>query len=733
MPSFRQANFSGGEISPALTGRNDLEKYAVSLKTCRNMIPTAQGSCLNRPGTLYCGNVATHSKRVRLIPFIYSDDDTYILEFGDEYLRIWKAGVLQAATITGSIPYTEDELHCIKFAQVGDVLWLTHRSYPPATLTRFSDTAWTYAAVSFAPYSAYFGGGRPGVYDYGANDGDHPAIEWLWKLTAVVQDVATGRIYETNPYTIAHYYNPAGTPPAWQDMPIGERWAVYPDRAVILKWSDVIGGTLQPTGYSTYRILSWRVYRGRGRIYGLVGEAGPENTTHEFVDVGDEPDYTQQPPEGRNPFEIYNSANSLVRTEYPSTIAFFEQRLAYGGTVYRPGWVWLSALNSYTSFDKHAQVLEDDAVEFELASLRREEVRSMVGLDKLFQFTSGGVWTLAGVGGPLTAYSIQVIKQTDDGATWLSPVVVRDALLYVRSKGVGVNLLDFEQERDKYSVVDVTQMAKHFFDGLMITDWAYAHDPFNVVWAVRSDGALLSLTFNRSLGVFGWALHETDGVVENVCSVPEGTEDAVYFVVRRTVNGYTRRYIERLASRAVSEVADSFFVDGGVTYPDSPGVSYNSTTGIFSGLSHLEAKSVYAVVDGAAFGPLPVSGGRIILPAPISVTKATIGIPYTSRFQMLDLSSAREDIRGLQKQVTTATVDVESSSGLFIGQTFDDMVEWRSRSVSDNYGVVPLQTRQAKLAITGTWNTGGSVCIEMRSPLPLNITGVSREVATGGT
>lgn len=732
MPSSRQANFSGGEIAPALVGRSDIEKYDISLETCRDAYPTPWGEVVNRPGTLYKGAVSNHAKTVRLVPFIYSDSDTYVLEFGDAYVRAWKSGVLLAAVVTGSIPYSEASLPYLKFAQVGDVLWLVHKDYPPATLTRVSDLAWTYAAVSFAPTAAYFKDGTPGIYASGTPDVDHPAREWKWKITAYVQDTTTGREYETNPYTVAHTLT-AG--PAFAAIDPWATYPVYPDMPVTLKWSEIKDATnYRPTGYSTYRILSWRVYRGRGRLYGFVGETGTENSEYEFVDTAIEPDYSIQPPEGRNPFEVYNSSASLVRTEDPCAISFFEQRLLFGGTTERPGWVFASALNSYTSFDKHLVVLEDDAVEFELASLRREEVRSMAGDDKNFVFTSGGVWRVSGVGGPLTAYSIQATKQTHRGATWLSPLEIQDALIYVQNKGVAVNLLDFEQERDKYSVTDVTMLASHFFQTKTITDWCYADVPHNVVWAVRSDGKLLSFTFSRALGVGAWALHETDGVVEAVCSVPEGTEDAVYLCVRRTINGSTKRYIERLASRIVSAVADAMFLDCAASYPATSGVSYNATTGVFSGLTHLAGRTVGALIDGAVYTNLTVSvGGALTLPSPVSVTVAHIGIAYTSRLGQLPITSRREDISGRKRRATQAAIDYSSSGPFWVGQSFDAMHEWENRQASDDYGVVALQTGQVSLSVDGDWSSGGRICIEMRDPLPLSITGINREFTIGGT
>src|SRR5207245_5783716 len=101
-------------------------------------------------------------------------------------------------------------------------------------------------------------------------------------------------------------------------------------------------------------------------------------------------------------------------------------------------------------------------------------------------------------------------------------------------------------------------------------DMAYQETPDSVIWIPREDGLLIGLTFVPSLNpdqqVYAWHQHTTDGSFEHVACVPEGTEDAAYFVVKRTVNGQTQRYIERMASRAVSDVRLGVFLDSALTF-----------------------------------------------------------------------------------------------------------------------------------------------------------------------
>ncbi len=128
--------------------------------------------------------------------------------------------------------------------------------------------------------------------------------------------------------------------------------------------------------------------------------------------------------------------------------------------------------------------------------------------------------------------------------------------------------LKYDINSDGYNGNDLSIYSPHLFDGHTLVDLAYAENPHSVVWAIRSDGALLGMTYLREQEIWGWHRHDTGNgdTFENVCVVAEGAEDAVYVVVKRTIDGQTKRYIERLASRFFTDIRDAFFVDSGLTY-----------------------------------------------------------------------------------------------------------------------------------------------------------------------
>lgn len=626
MAVSRQLSFSGGEVSPALYARVDLVKYSTGLRTCKNFMVMRHGGVTNRPGTGFVGEVRDSSKAVRLIPFVFNTAQTYILEFGDLYMRVIKNGahltetaqnitaVTQAdpcvVTIAGHgyldgeevfiedvegmtelnnrnfkvanktastfelqfmdgtdvdstgfgaytsdgtaarvytivTTYVEADLPELKFIQSADIVTLTHPNYPPRELARTGDTAWTITDITFGPTI-----GTP------ANLlSDAAGAGFKYVVTAI--DAETSE--EGLPSTLEEATTQTST----------------------LTWDTVAGAT----HYNVYKLDATN----DTGIYGWIGIAGTEN----FKDDTLEPDLFDEPPVDRQPFDT--SGN------FPSTAAHYQQRLIFANTDNNTEGVWASRSALPKNLMVSTPLQADDAVTFSIIGKQVNEIHHLLDIGKLIMFTESGEHVVDGdEAGILTPTGINPRQHTYNGSSpLLAPIVVNGTALYVQARGSVIRDLGFEFESGGYRGNELTIFSSHLFDNFTLLDWAFQKIPHSVVWVVRDDGTLLGLTYIREHQVFGWHRHEFEGgFVENVAVVPEGTEDSLYVVVRRTVNGKSVRYIEQMKTRQVGNIVDSVFMDSTLSFD---GRNTGATTMTLSGGTTWKFDEDLTLTASAAF------------------------------------------------------------------------------------------------------------------------------------
>jgi hypothetical protein len=236
---------------------------------------------------------------------------------------------------------------------------------------------------------------------------------------------------------------------------------------------------------------------------------------------------------------------------------YIQQRLALAAPLIAVQTVYFSQPGSPYNFNITNPIQADDAITAVLVSKQLNTVKSMVpmpaGLVVLTASSAFLVYGSQGAGSPITATSIVSQSQAYNGASDVPPITANDDILYVQSKGSIVRDLRFNFYTSVYTGIDISVLSEHLFFGFSIKEWAWAEEPFKLVWAVRNDGKLLSLTFSKEQEIYGWAHHDTQGFFESTAAATEvtpfGGVDATYFVIRRTVNGQSVQYIERMADR----------------------------------------------------------------------------------------------------------------------------------------------------------------------------------------
>lgn len=406
---------------------------------------------------------------------------------------------------------------------------------------------------------------------------------------------------------------------------------------------------------------------------------------------------------------------------FPSVAAFYQERLVFANTATDPQRIWMSRSGDYSDFGVSLPLKDDDAVDIPIPSREVNAITGIVPLTDLVVMSAGGQWKVGpGTSSEPITPSEKVAKpQNYTRSSEIPPLVVGNRVLFLEGMNAKVFDLGYSLTDDSYSGNDLSVLSEHLFEGHHIVSWCFHQAPYSVVWAVRDDGVLLGMTYLREHQVVAWHHHHTDGAFESVCTIPGDGEDQLWAIVRRTVNGATKRYIERLHSRRFATLADAFFVDCGLSYSGSPATQ-------ISGLSHLEGKTVVALADGKVVKNLVVSGGKITLPQ--AASKVHVGLGYECDLCTLEDVLELRDGSALSKRknASQATLLLDQAAGGVVGSDADHL-----NPIS--YGDHPLPfTGKVKAILESGWDDEGKVYIRQGDPLPFGLDGVGRRVSYGG-
>lgn len=412
---------------------------------------------------------------------------------------------------------------------------------------------------------------------------------------------------------------------------------------------------------------------------------------------------------------------------YPGAVSYFEQRRCFAGTYNQPQNIWMTRSGTETDMSYSLPLASDDRISFRVAAREANTIRHIVPLTELLLLTSSAEWRVTSLNSDaITPTTISVRPQSYVGASNVQPVIINNSLIYGAARGGHVREMGYNWQSGGFVTGDLSLRAPHLFDGLDIVDMGYAKAPTPLIWFVSSNGRLLGLTYVPDQQVGAWHWHDTDGTFESIAVVAEGHEDVLYAVVRRTIKGVQRRYVERMRTRQFVQPADAFFVDCGSTYSGSP-------TTTISGLGHLEGKEVAILADGAVHPKRIVTGGQISLD--IAASKVQVGLPIFADLKTLPVAIGLQDgsfAQGRAKNVNKAWLRVHRSSGIFIGPNAERLTEVKQR-IAEAYGQPPaLKSEEIEIVVRPDWGDSGQVFIRQYDPLPLTVVNLTLEVALGG-
>lgn len=427
---------------------------------------------------------------------------------------------------------------------------------------------------------------------------------------------------------------------------------------------------------------------------------------------------------------------------YPSVPGFFQQRLVLAAPNGAPQTFYMSQPGAYYNYNTSTPVQATDAITGTLVSGQLNTIKAMIPQTSgLLILTERASWLVNGGsnGSAVSPSALVANAQSFNGISDVPPIVANFDILYVQAKGSIVRDSAYNIYANVFTGTDISVFASHLFYDHTIVEWAWAEEPFKVVWAVRDDGVMLTLTFLKEQEFVGWSHSITAGKYKSVAAVveqiPTGQVDAIYNVTERTVNGFVVKYIERNAERQFpGGVEDAWCVDAGLRYVGTP-----STT--FSGAEHLAGLTVTGLADGQVITPfvMPVNG-RFTLPSPAS--KVTVGIGFVCDLQTLAIDTGEPTIQGKVKKIPDVTVRVAQTLGLEIGSDFNHLTPMKdlirgnvSKMLTgqQNQIVTDLIDGNANTLLDPTYTVPGQYCIRQSLPYPATILGVISNLQLGET
>jgi hypothetical protein len=502
-------------------------------------------------------------------------------------------------------PYAEADLFDIHYVQSADVLTLVHPNYAPRELRRLGATTWTLTTISFASSVT-----APTGLTATANRGEALNIT---AFTAANPGVATtvgnhglavgdpvyvdGGTWNTGTFTNDYYVVNTNTPANQLSLKAYDT-GIPLDTTALVSWTS--GGFVQfgdkALDFDSYYVvtaiaadgidesapsssanvinnlnaqgssnsLSWsavsgavryNIYKRQNGLYGLIGQSD----TTSFTDNNIAPDLGVTPPILD---VVFNSSGN-----YPGAVSYFEQRRVFAGTTNAPQTMWMTRTGTESDMSYHVPLQDTDRISFRVAAREANTIRHLVPLTQLLALTSAAEWRVSPVNSDvISPTTISVRPQSYVGANNVQPSIVNNTVVYCSARDGHVRELGYSWQASGFVTGDLSLRATHLFDNFDITDMCYSKAPQPLLWFISSTGSMLGLTYIPEQQIGAWHQHETDGDFESCTAVAEGAEDRLYVIVKRTIGGVTKRYVERFASRQVGELKDCFFVDSGLTF-----------------------------------------------------------------------------------------------------------------------------------------------------------------------
>jgi hypothetical protein len=444
-------------------------------------------------------------------------------------------------------------------------------------------------------------------------------------------------------------------------------------------------------------------------------------------------------------------------TGWPGVATFHDQRLVTARSVDEPQTKWYSQT---ADFENHSPdsittssslgeiwdgtIEDDDALTYTISSDDVEAIEWLTSGVRLQIGTRNAEWEVASDGPVIKPTDIQALRHTQYGSARIQPARVGPATLFVQRAKRRIRELVFSFEQDGLIAQDLTRLSPHITVGGMV-ELAYQQEPDSVVWGVREDGQLVSLTYRRDEDVVALSRHKLGGsydsdiaAVETVTTIPGSTasgqtqdsldRDEVWVSVKRTIDGSTKRYVEFFERdyEAGDSQEDSYYSDSILTYDSTAATA-------LTGYTHISGETAKVFANGAVHPDVSVSSSAGTVTLDIASSTVQIGLGYTHVMKTfkLDAGSPTGTAQGKTKRVPDVTFSVLNALRMKVGASSSQLTTFDFREVSDAMDTaVPLKTTEQVVELEGDWQTDARVFLEDDAPAPFTLLAIVPTVKT---
>jgi len=736
-------NFQYGEISPSLVSRTDSAIYNSSAQSVKNFFIRTEGGVAKRGGfqalhdfTSITENTSIR-QQVRLIPFVFSDDEQYIIAFSHQKCEIFFinpiTGALSLATtltqdINGAtLQWDETYLHEMTYAQGGDVLFLCHNTFMCQQIVRtglnsFQVEQFTFQlqagnAKTYQPYYPFHSTGvtldpsastGTGISltvssPYFDTTGKHVGLTLLYHgseilITSVQSSTqATGDVVdELFVELIPNALRTIDGSPTIEITHVNHGMSA--SNSITIRNASAVGGinAAQINGSrSIQRIIDENRY--------TITAGASANTTE---DGGGNIQVVTHAPTQQWMEQSYSSLRG-----YPAAVGFHENRLWFGGTLAQPDTVWASKSGLYYNFDI-GEAADDDSLELVMSIGEVATIRHFVSNRDIHIFTAGSEFFIPTFENqPITPTNARVKRQTAFGSGFVRPQPFYGATIFTQIGGKMLRQFVFDDSEQAYKADPISLLSSHLISDpvqmCVISGAVNTSESF--VFAQNFTGEIAVYNLNRIEGVAGWTRFETNGAFHSVTAIG----NRVFAIIKTDLGSGTKSFV-------FTELNQNVSLDLGNTY--------TGTAGVFTVSNFFENGAEVDVISSTDYlGKFTVSGGQIdVSSVDASLTSCQVGFGFDVELKTnpIDVNTAIGPETGQPRSLSRVILDLSETLSVSVNSK-----KLIIRKVNNDFS-------QPRQAVTGKrefyllgYNKDPQITVTQTAPMFIQVNGLVAEVS----